>query len=525
LSGREAEAGKGLFNVLSIDWQDEQAPPGPPLHRQHVDLLLWAKESMATPLTDHFDHITADEIVGSPACERFPARVPLIGPAIDPVHKMTGEWLQMCEDSHESCEILKDVRLPTRVLSLMGDVDAPLVCLIETAGMRGRYCALSHCWGPPYRRPLRTTSESYQSHLNNIRFRDLPRTFQEAIMLVLGMGMQFLWIDSLCILQDSQEDWQIEAKVMRDVYHNAALVIAASGAADATEGLFVSQRPQLTVQKLPYMVDERPRGSFNAAILPSWGSIWASMGPLGQRAWALQERHLARRVIDFMPGRISWRCKETHYHDMEQRRPGEPHEPHEHHSTSWHTLLDHYTSLKLTYHSDRLDALRGIATQEEQRRQERFDFRFGVWKESLFKDLLWRKAVAIETDVLDLPTWTWAATGGRKIWNPLNFCDELISLASSLAISASGSLAIHGNLTNNRLLLRPYAKDLFSGREGYGFPVSDILWNEGVRWSIWHPGYEDKLMGLAVSDSHAFKSDVRFFFVAHARYGTFSMPP
>jgi len=84
--------------------------------------------------------------------------------------------------------------------------------------------------------------------LEGIALSDLPATFLEAIKLTRRLGIRCLWIDSLCIIQDSSEDWDTESVRMFDIYKNSYLNIGAAGALDADGGLFSSftlERPRL----------------------------------------------------------------------------------------------------------------------------------------------------------------------------------------------------------------------------------------------------------------------------------------
>ena len=214
-------------------------------------------------------------------------------------------WLNEC-DAHKNCTPHDDAPMPTRVLVLIGDNTQPLIRLIESNGRQGRYLALSHCWGKAGRLPLLTTSENYLEHQKGIPFNNLPKTFQDTVQFAQGIGIRYLWIDSLCIIQGDSQDWHSEASKMGDVYWNAALVVAASGAKDSSEGLFVSDRQPSTIIQLPYMSAGERKGTFNMSKLPEDSDSDPCNGPLDSRAWTLQERYLARRLVAFMPACISW---------------------------------------------------------------------------------------------------------------------------------------------------------------------------------------------------------------------------
>ena len=101
-----------------------------------------------------------------------------------------------------------------------------------------KYVCLSHCWGPPQRRPHCTTKENLNDHLTAIPWDKLPQTFKDVIQLCTELGIQYVWIDSLCIVQNDHPGWEREAKKMGEVYENAVFTIAASSAQDSSFGLF-----------------------------------------------------------------------------------------------------------------------------------------------------------------------------------------------------------------------------------------------------------------------------------------------
>jgi hypothetical protein len=110
--------------------------------------------------------------------------------------------------------------------------------LCEGQNEIAQYATLSHCWG--FHQPLRTTKATLDLHLQKIRFSDLAKTFQDAAVTCRRLGIRYLWIDSLCIVQGDEEDWQIQSAQMASIYKGSTLTIAASSAHDGTEGCFLS---------------------------------------------------------------------------------------------------------------------------------------------------------------------------------------------------------------------------------------------------------------------------------------------
>lgn len=363
------------------------------------------------------------------------ARTFITRPPISDNHSLQPSYLIStlladCVQNHYQCSLSKasnlhigddDPELPTRVLEInnieenIDTATAPTVRLFETDGTRGQYCALSHCWGPPDKRPLRTVRANLAQHRDEIPFDELPRTFREAILFAQRLGVRYLWIDSLCIVQDDQEDWAKEARVMRALYQRALLVIAAAGASDSTGGLFVSDRSELRQIQAPFLVAseeaEEEVGHFNISTVPR-GDFMPDTSILRERGWVYQEWYLARRLFFSMPGGFVWSCAEYNLDELGVHIPFEMYESHD-----WYHLLQGYTSKKLSFASDRLEALRGIS--EEKRKlgeannnnnfHELGDFKYGVWDLDLTRHLLWKtvaRPAQGQEDLPELPTWT-----------------------------------------------------------------------------------------------------------------------
>ena len=150
---------------------------------------------------------------------------------------------------------------------------------------------LSHCWGAVV--PKKLTTDNYLSMLEGIALSDLPATFLEAIQLTRRLGLRYLWIDSLCIIQDSSEDWGTESVRMFDIYRNSYLNIGAAGASDANGGLFSA----LDSGKAPPCVLTIGTGENSRHIAseyePKISLYRDEQCPLFGRAWVFQELLLA----------------------------------------------------------------------------------------------------------------------------------------------------------------------------------------------------------------------------------------
>lgn len=179
------------------------------------------------------------------------------------------------------------------------------------------FATLSHVWGSGTVN-IKITSANLPAMRQNIDWLSLPRTIQDAVVMTRKLGIRYLWLDSLCILQakgendaDHAADWRREAARFGGYYENSVVTIAETGAVDASEGLFLN-RPGLVFEAQPHSVD---RISHSASLTPitiypqtpTWSSEIKG-APLSQRGWAAQERLLSRRILHFARNCVLWEC-------------------------------------------------------------------------------------------------------------------------------------------------------------------------------------------------------------------------
>lgn len=230
-------------------------------------------------------------------------------------------WMASCLANHEDCrqtisELIIDEAskppLPTRAIRIDYEDDDVRLRLVETKGHRDNYIALSHCWGDTtHYPPLKTKTSSLQAHLINIPWEQVPKTFQDAVAITRALGLRYLWIDSLCIIQDDLNDWHRESAVMGLIYERARLTIAACYARNSSEGCF-SQREALSPPvEIPHINASGFRqGSVFLTVLPSdQEEVGENLNPLDTRAWTTQEWLLSRRMILCLKECLVWSCK------------------------------------------------------------------------------------------------------------------------------------------------------------------------------------------------------------------------
>ncbi|EKG18560.1 Heterokaryon incompatibility [Macrophomina phaseolina MS6] len=328
---------------------------------------------------------------------------------------MIQEWLHTCLNFHPSCrralskvtiDETDEPLLPSRVIDVAPPGGSPNVRLLESTGARGRYVTLSHCWGPSHRHPLTTSTATLPQHLTEIAWEQLPKTFRDAIVVVRSLGFRYIWIDSLCIVQDDLAEWLRESEQMGVIYERAALTIAACHAKNSTEGCFFERSPVQPAVTLPYWGSHGAQdGVLYATLLPrNYWSISPEFSPLSERGWATQEWLLSRRVVFFTQECIVWSCR-----TVTQRETRESfHDPAR--NTRWKIIVEKYSARKLTNATDRLVALRGLINELQKVNNTRCIH--GTWADTLADGLLWFSLQPAERDKSPngFPTWTWAST-------------------------------------------------------------------------------------------------------------------
>jgi hypothetical protein len=320
-------------------------------------------------------------------------------------------WIESCIRTHSDCAplLISSAILPTRVLDIGSSSDAPVIHLkISEQHERGTYIALSHCWGTNTSSPiLKTTRENLRIHMDKIEWSYLSKTFQDAITIARAVGVQFLWIDSLCILQGDKLDWEIEASLMERVYSQAYLVIAATAASSGSIGCCFDRQSShrlaiVDSNNLTHSVCVRD-SIVGDHFKRQDGSI--DSAPLLSRAWCFQERLLSTRVLHYCRREVIAECKRGVWCECSGewgtnhvRTPKEDYhsilhdiEDSDKLATAWRTIVQDYMLSELTYNSDRLVAISSIAKQFSSDKQLKLGrYLAGHWeKNDMIRSLLW----------------------------------------------------------------------------------------------------------------------------------------
>jgi hypothetical protein len=224
------------------------------------------------------------------------------------------EWLYWCDTTHYCVQ--GDARLelasPTRLI-YVGDPDQEILRLyLPHTNERVKYMALSHCWGkdPPTVTDPRfcTTNANVERRRESFSIPEDLKTFHDAIRVTRELGIKYLWIDSLCIIQWDSEDWSREARRMESVFASAYCIIAATSTVGPKTG-FLDRN-----EGTDYIHVENTSGRrFYACTDMDDFENDVEGSQLNTRAWVMQERVLAQRTIHFSNNQAYWECGEGVY--------------------------------------------------------------------------------------------------------------------------------------------------------------------------------------------------------------------
>lgn len=246
----------------------------------------------------------------------------------------------------------------------------------------------------------------------------LTKTFADAIELARGVRLEYLWIDSWCIIQDDYEDWGKEAARMSSVYGGSSLNIAASSARDGTEGCFPHPGDHSGGFQTEICIGGRKK--LHHFIFDGFYNRSVNENPLAFRAWAFQEKILSPRTVHCGNQGMFWECRtamasedfpdgfgnsgagSSLSHKSKLFRPVA--------FNSWTSLIERYSRCQLTNPGDKLVALSGIASLFRDKNQDQYVA--GIFREDLEADLAWRVLEPQQRPAYRAPSWSWAAVDG-----------------------------------------------------------------------------------------------------------------
>jgi hypothetical protein len=288
----------------------------------------------------------------------------------EPAMTLARDWIMICKD-HGLCQndwALKHHPIgfrPTRLLKVTSD-PRPRVRLVLPAEEMARepdqivkYVALSYCWGQGEVPKL--NMDLLDAFRDSIDYSTLPKTFQDALSTTSALGYEYLFIDSLCILQDSLDDWNTEAARMGDVYASAVLTISAAHGNDPHTGLFTTTPPFMrdcVLRKDGQICLQARSSSTNVETINPMFDVSIELAPLSKRAWVFQERILPKRILHFADGYVLFECNDMRASECHRagvpytRKPNIRADGHLHSSAMLSRLAredDHHT-VRMTHH-------------------------------------------------------------------------------------------------------------------------------------------------------------------------------
>lgn len=362
-------------------------------------------------------------------------------------------------------------RLPTRLLEISSDPttrDVTGVRIVEKGESEGVYACLSYCWGQSSQKS-KTTKSNVAQYRESIGLDVLPGTIIDALKVFCKLGFRYVWIDSLCIIQDDNDDWQKEASNMAAIYSNSALTLAIHLSADSSEGflhkrLKPKDRPAFkNAARLAYTDEDTGQAKFMQLYLDIEQDIarflqdgWVRSYHDGERprsswldrAWTFQEWLLSPRVLHIHEVTV-WDCFEGYGNEHEYRflttNTSQRAQAQWKNYYSWNRLVAEYTSRSISHVEDRLPALAGLA--EKYQKLTGFRYLAGIWSEELPFSLLWRREggnVEPPTVACRIPSWSWAALESDI---DLSLCSGDYRSSKTSVVSAHVEYCPHGSLS------------------------------------------------------------------------------
>jgi Heterokaryon incompatibility protein (HET) len=353
-------------------------------------------------------------------------------------------WTKHCLVNHGKCTASSSRRVgdeswsPTRLLDVrpagIWDEDRIRVSPRTERSPDVPYAVLSYCWGSSkFIKLKQDLLELYSTE--GIAVEDLPKTLIDAIKVTRELKLRFLWIDALCIIQDSASDWLSEAVTMSKIYKCAFVSISAAASRDVHSGLFRDRNPAL--------LNGCMVGDMRCVFSRPWHQ-GIQRSSLQQRGWTFQEHILATRIVHYADNQILWECRELdacenhpcgdddsnvteHAELVENERPKrevaelrfadvtQTSEETKATLRLWRELWTRYTSRNFTFGNDKLVALAGIATEFGGTLGAE-NYLAGFWWQDLAQSLMWYVKGDLKgsgpAPTYRAPSWSWASIDG-----------------------------------------------------------------------------------------------------------------
>ncbi|QYT03695.1 HET protein [Trichoderma simmonsii] len=432
----------------------------------------------------------------------FERTVPSGNTASDEAFQKATNWFRECNDTHEDCSVGEIPEMPDRVLDIAAEDTASGVKLVQTNGKKAGYACLSHRWG---KETSQATKQNVESLCNEVPWDYLSPTYQDSITFLrkfskwhqdqYGEEIRYIWIDSLCIIQDSKSDWKKHSLKMSDIYSNSSITLVESHGLHTEKRLFqdsTARRGSKSVSIQDAEGNDHELHYRHTIYHPTF-MVKDDGIPVWRRAWVFQERLLSRRLLIFGPDELSWQCASHHQcecgleqletqsdklmkeweddihiplhsassrRDMQRTLGNNP--SHKQLRKAWRLVVEEYSRLDYTYRSDTLFAIAGLAKNFNARLGGKKYFA-GIWYDEYDElqgseegadwepqaetalDLLWRLAYFKDAEREDLPepavpiSWSWAYPECEIIYP---FHDDEVINQYTLVASIGGAMNV-----------------------------------------------------------------------------------
>jgi hypothetical protein len=364
-------------------------------------------------------------------------------------------WLEECK-GHDCCSgSRRDSTLPTRIIEV-SPLGRQHPRLLESGNLRGVYATLSYCWGTT--RFMTLTRSNYGQFREELDLLNLPSTIRHAISMARDLSIQYLWIDALCIIQDSEEDKVREIADMKQIFESSALTIVAASAKSVFDGFLYRRIYSEPSHTIPVRIRPGLFGTMSVNELDA-ACYDERLEPLAKRAWTMQEQLLAQRTLTFTTHTMMWRCHagtrnfgdslyfpldlDAGYNDEDDKYslnlnsllPSKDDAPLQVLSC-WLRLVTAYSLRAASDERDKLNALAGVASYHSFSRALGPGYFAGLWQHNLARQLTWRTSdrhrTLSEDETFDFyrptryraPSWSWASLEGGVIDFDFSFDDE-----------------------------------------------------------------------------------------------------
>jgi hypothetical protein len=367
--------------------------------------------------------------------------------------------LKECQESHqETCARLASAVPSSRLIDLGSDGGA--LRIVKTNGKSYEYAALSYVWGED--QPYKTMNANLAEYQKEMEISPGARTIHDTIMVTRELGLRYLWIDALCIVQDNEDDMSNELARMPDIYKGSFVTISAASAKTCSAGFLEPRDPKMShMVRLPFRC---PDGELDSVFLFLMSGYEPS-APIDDRAWTLQESRLSPRSVAFGSETLQWKCcgsGESYGSSRKTDRKGRwPESNINDVIDTWCDVVRDYSRRQMSKEYDRLVAISAIAADLGQTISSNFgvnkaEYAAGLWVSDLPRLLFWHTtdpAVKPRPKEYLAPTWSWASVKS-EVYFPTRADVHLKLQVLSVRVDLKSTTLRYGQVTGGELVVR-----------------------------------------------------------------------